>query len=72
MDNPHPDPVTPTNCIHVAKCKTFAFDDIHIDKIICSVHLLLQVSSLLVLNNNNERVCGIRQEKTSPNIKFSL
>ena len=45
-------PVKPTNCIHVAKCKTLP--------LMTFMHCSLTVmsSSLLVLNNYNKRVCG--------------
>ena len=53
----------PTNCIHVAITKLCLFDDIHHKKHLhCS--LTVMSSSLLVLNNDNERVCGIRQNVT--------
>ena len=45
------------------KIQNFAVDDIHHEKHLhCS--LTVMSSSLLVLNNDNERVCGIRQKVT--------
>ena len=52
-------PVKPTNCIHVAKCKTLPYYDTHHEKNLhCSLTVFNTSSSLLVLNNYNERVCG--------------
>ena len=53
-------PVTPTKySIHVSKCKTLP-----LITFIQHCSLTVMSSSLLVLNSDNERVCGIRQKVT--------